>query len=121
MTITFDKEYSQYWQTVIQTMLDGLMIVDPDGIILSINSAFERISGYSKDELIGQSCEVLDCDTCFGARARGGDKHCALFKNGKVRQRKCVLRRKTGNPFMRLRMPPFSKIRTAWSWAVWRP
>jgi len=96
MTITFDKEYSQYWQTVIQTMLDGLMIVDPDGIILSINSAFERISGYSKDELIGQSCEVLDCDTCFGARARGGDKHCALFKNGKVRQRKCVLRRKNG-------------------------
>ena len=96
MTITFDKEYSQYWQTVIQTMLDGLMIVDPDGIILSINSAFERITGYCKDELIGQSCEVLDCDTCFGARARGGDRHCALFKNGKVRQRKCVLRRKNG-------------------------
>ncbi len=96
MTITFDEEYSQYWQTVVQTMLDGLMIVDPDGVILSVNNAFERITGYSQDELIGQSCEVLECDTCFGTRARGGDRHCALFKKGQVKNRKCVLRRKNG-------------------------
>jgi len=96
MGITFDEEYSQYWQTVVQTMLDGLMIVDPDGVIVSVNNAFERITGYSQDELIGQSCEVLDCDTCFGTRARGGDKHCALFKDGQVKNRKCVLRRKNG-------------------------
>ena len=96
MAITFDEEYSQYWQTVVQTMLDGLMVVDPDGVILSVNNAFERITGYRKDELIGQSCEVLDCDTCFGTRARGGDRHCALFKEGQVKNRKCVLRRKNG-------------------------
>lgn len=96
MTITFDEEYSQYWQTVVQTMLDGLMIVDPDGVILSVNNAFERITGYSQDELIGQSCEILECDTCFGTRALGGDRHCALFKKGQVKNRKCVLRRKNG-------------------------
>jgi len=99
----FDDEYSQYWETVVQTMLDGLMIVDPDGVILSINNAFERLTGYRKDELIGRSCEVLDCDACFGARAGGGDLHCALFKEGEVKNRKCVLRRKDGRPLHALK------------------
>ncbi len=98
MTFTFDKEYSRYWETVVQTMGDGLMIVDPDGIIISINNAFAQMTGYRPDELPGQSCEVLGCDTCFASRARGEGKHCELFKEEKVRHRKCVLRRKDGRP-----------------------
>ncbi len=93
-----EEEYSKYWQTVVHTMLDGLMVVDPDGIILSINNAMEQLTGYNKDELIGQSCEILDCDTCFGTRARGGDRHCELFKDGQVRHSKCVLKKKDGSP-----------------------
>ena len=53
MTITFDEEYSQYWQTVIQTMVDGLMIVDPEGIILSVNNAFEHLTGYTLAYIFG--------------------------------------------------------------------
>ena len=94
----FDNEYSQYWQTVVQTMLDGLMIVDPDGIIISTNEALERQTGYTKDELIGQSCDILECNSCFGTRKEGGDKHCALFSEGKVRHSRCVLKRKDGSP-----------------------
>ncbi|MBW1797614.1 MAG: sigma 54-interacting transcriptional regulator [Deltaproteobacteria bacterium] len=93
-----EEEYSQYWKTVVHTMLDGLMVVDPDGIILSINDAMEELTGYRKDELIGKPCDILDCDTCFGTRARGGDRHCALFKDGQVRHSKCVLKRKGGTP-----------------------
>lgn len=92
------EEFSQYWQTVVHTMLDGLMVVDPDGIILSVNNAFERLTGYNQDEIIGRSCELLRCDTCFGTRARGGDKHCELFKHGQVSQTKCVLKKKDGTP-----------------------
>ena len=33
-----DEEYSPYWKTVAHSMLDGLMVLDPDGIILSIVS-----------------------------------------------------------------------------------
>ncbi|MBW2117122.1 MAG: sigma 54-interacting transcriptional regulator [Deltaproteobacteria bacterium] len=93
-----EEEYTQYWQTVVHTMLDGLMVVDPDGIILSINDAMEELTGYRKDELIGKPCDILDCDTCFGTRARGGDRHCALFKDGQVRHSKCVLKKKDGSP-----------------------
>jgi PAS domain S-box-containing protein len=98
MTFTFDREYSRYWETVVQTMVDGLMIVDPEGIIISINNAFAQMTGYRPDEVLGQSCEVLGCDTCFASRARGEGKHCELFKEEKVRHRKCVLRRKDGRP-----------------------
>ncbi|MBC8419242.1 MAG: sigma 54-interacting transcriptional regulator [Desulfobacterales bacterium] len=94
----FDNEYSKYWQTVVQTMLDGLMIVDPDGIIISTNDALEELTGYTRDELIGQSCDILECSSCFGTRKDGGDKHCALFNAGKVRHSRCILKRKDGSP-----------------------
>jgi two-component system response regulator HydG len=93
-----DAEHGHYWETVIDTMMDGLMVVDPEGIIVAINKAMEQVTGYSREELIGQSCSVLDCDTCFRSRARGGGKHCELFKEGRVRRCKCVLRRKDGSP-----------------------
>jgi PAS domain S-box-containing protein len=93
-----EDEYSRYWQTVIGTMLDGLMIVDPEGTILSVNNAMEQLTGYRQEELIGQSCGVLQCDICPGAMAQGGDKHCSLFRDHVVRHRKCMLRRKDGTP-----------------------
>jgi PAS domain S-box-containing protein len=91
-----EKTYGKYWQTVIDTMLEGLMLVDPDGKIIFVNRAFEQLSGYSKEEVEGQSCEVLGCDTCFGTRKEGKDKYCALFKEGQVRRRKCIFTKKDG-------------------------
>ena len=93
-----EEEYNQYWQTIIQTMLDGLMVVDPDGIILSVNKALERLTGYQQSELIGKSCEILGCNICFDAKAKGGEKHCQLFKDHQVRHKRCVLKRKDGSP-----------------------
>jgi PAS domain S-box-containing protein len=93
----FEEEYSQYWKTIVDTMADGLMVVDSEGVIVSINKAMEEISGYSKGELIGKSCELLECDTCFKTRADGHDKYCALFKDGQVTRRKCTLRKKDGS------------------------
>ena len=94
----FDDEYSKYWQTVVQTMLDGLMIVDREGIIISTNDALEKLTGYTRDELVGQSCDILKCNSCFGTKKDGGDKHCGLFNEGKVRHSRCVLMRKDGSP-----------------------
>jgi two-component system response regulator HydG len=93
-----EEKDNKYWETVIDTMMDGLMVVDPEGTIIAINKAMETITGYSKDELVGQSCAILDCDACFGTRAEGYDKYCALFKEGHVSRRKCMLRKKDGKP-----------------------
>ncbi|MBT3255322.1 MAG: sigma 54-interacting transcriptional regulator [Deltaproteobacteria bacterium] len=94
----FEKEYSQYWKTVVETMLDGLMVVDPSGIILSVNNAFETLTGYKEKELVGQPCEILACSTCFHLRAKGGVKHCELFNKGEVRHKRCTFKRKDGSP-----------------------
>ncbi len=67
----FEDEYSRYWKTVVQTMLDGLMVVDPEGVIISVNNAFEKLTGYSEKELIGQSSDVLACESCLRAKALG--------------------------------------------------
>jgi PAS domain S-box-containing protein len=41
----------RYWETVIHTMMDGLMVVDPTGAIVAVNPAMERLTGYSREEL----------------------------------------------------------------------
>jgi PAS domain S-box-containing protein len=107
-----EKVYGDYWKTVIDTMLEGLMLVDPDGRIVFVNRAFEQLSGYSLDELVGKSCEVIGCDTCFGTRAEGKDKYCALFKEGDVRRRKCIFRRKDGTAVHVLKNAATIKDRT---------
>ncbi|MGD8504042.1 MAG: sigma 54-interacting transcriptional regulator [Syntrophobacterales bacterium] len=92
----FEEEYSQYWKTIVDTMADGLMVVDSEGVIVSVNRAMEELSGYSKEELVGKACDILDCDACFKSKAEGHDKYCSLFKDLKVARRKCTLRKKDG-------------------------
>jgi two-component system, NtrC family, response regulator HydG len=72
------------------------MIVDEDGVIVSANRAFERITGYSKEEMLGKPCSMLNCDVCEIAREKNGRHHCLLFKRGKLRMRKCMIMRKDG-------------------------
>ncbi len=90
------QEQCRYWETVIDTMADGLLVVDPDGIIVSTNRALEEITGYERAELIGRTCAALDFDGCHKARAEGGGKHCRLFADGQVRRCRCHLKRRDG-------------------------
>jgi len=93
-----DPEYGRYWKTVVQTMQDGLMVVDDQGVIISVNPALEKLTGYRADELIGQSCSILGCNTCAEAQAAPGEKFCELFTEGQIRSCSCRLRTKDGRP-----------------------
>jgi two-component system response regulator HydG len=90
------QEESDYWQTVVNTMTDGLMVVDNDRTIVSINKAMEVLAGYSKEELIGEPCHVIGCDVCF--RLVGGKKiwKCDLFSKGEIYKRRCSFAKKNG-------------------------
>jgi PAS domain S-box-containing protein len=44
---------------VIEAAPDALMVVDPDGRISLMNAQTERLFGYTRDELLGQSVETL--------------------------------------------------------------
>lgn len=56
------RELDGYWKTVVNTIRDGIMIINPGGAIVSVNRAFEQITGYSREELIGKHCSMLDSD-----------------------------------------------------------
>lgn len=92
-----------YWATVLNTMTDGLMIVDPQGIILAVNRAMETLTGYAAAELVGQPCSILDCDACKGMRPQGPSPQCNLFRLGQVSRIRCTLRRKDGIPLIFLK------------------
>ena len=58
------------------------MIVDTGGSIISVNQAFEAITGYAKDEVIGKSCSVLQCSLFEAVRRPSGKQWCKLFETG---------------------------------------
>ena len=89
-------EIDRYWKTVVNSIRDGVMIVDERGIIVSVNDALERITGYSRDELIGHNCVKLNCDVCEQIRQNDGNQWCSLFTGKQVKSRQCVIVRKDG-------------------------
>ncbi|MHC1742855.1 MAG: sigma-54 interaction domain-containing protein [Syntrophobacteraceae bacterium] len=93
----FEEDLDRYWKTVVSTIRDGIMIVDTCGSIVSVNEAMEMMSGYSREELIGQKCSILNCSIYKMAREKGGKFWCVLFKTGTLNQRRCNIMRKDGS------------------------
>jgi PAS domain S-box-containing protein len=90
------RELDGYWKTVVNTIRDGIMIVNTSGAIVSVNEAFNRITGYSREDVIGKTCRMLHCDVCEEAMAGGGEHWCSLFRNGAIDNRKGRIQRKDG-------------------------
>lgn len=87
-------DISKYWQTIFETLHDGLLIVDPEGTIMAVNPAVEQLTGYSADELIGSNCRVLDCTGCDIYAKGAGARWCKLFADGIVKSKKCLITNK---------------------------
>ncbi len=49
----------QRLQATVESSPSGLLMTDGAGIIMLVNREIERLSGYSRDELIGQSVDLL--------------------------------------------------------------
>ncbi len=92
----FEEDLDRYWKTVVSTIRDGIMIVDTGGSIVSVNAALESMTGYTRNELIGQKCSILNCSIFNVARERAGDHWCVLFKTGNLNTRRCTIMRKDG-------------------------
>lgn len=91
-----NPETNRYWKEVVDTIQDGVMLVNPEGLILSVNRAFEEITGYTKDEILGKPCTVLSCSSCETARKDKRCYCCSMFDKGQLRKQKCALVRKDG-------------------------
>jgi len=93
----YERDLNIYWKTVVDTIQDGIMIVDKGGTIVSVNRALETITGYSRDEMLGKPCTILNCDLCEVVLEKEGKDWCALFRIGHLDRRECTFRRKNGD------------------------
>ena len=91
------RELDGYWKTVVNTIRDGVMIINPGGTIVSVNRAVEQITGYSREELIGKHCSILDDDS-DGHGPRYSE---FLTESGSATeesaQHQCLVKRKDGS------------------------
>jgi PAS domain S-box-containing protein len=95
-----EQEINRYWKRIINTMNDGLMLIAPDGSILMANRAFEELTGYTADELVGKRCTLLKCDACEKTmKIKDGRMLCRLFEDGQkdIKRCRCHILRKDGS------------------------
>jgi two-component system, NtrC family, response regulator HydG len=90
------KDLNYYWESVVNTIQDGVMIVDPQGVVVSINRAFETITGYRQSEIVGEPCTTLGCTSCEVARQAESCHWCVMFKKGHLKKQRCSIVHKDG-------------------------
>jgi len=82
---------------IIDSMADGVFTMDAGGHISSWNPSMERISGYSAEEALGRTCEILQCSRCFGKKCPAGIKKCGIIELGNSEAKECFLKHKEGH------------------------
>ncbi len=87
-------DIARYWKIIVDTLQDGLMVVDPRGKILAANPAAEKLTGYTAEELVGKSCRILNCTGCQIRGHGSGPNWCSLYSSGGVRDKKCLITNK---------------------------
>lgn len=53
------REKEAHLQSILDTVLDATVVIDPNGIMLSFNASAVRQFGYSPEEAIGQNVSML--------------------------------------------------------------
>ena len=81
---------------IIETMANGLFTLDISGKITSWNPAMERITGYTAEEAVGESCSLLNFNRCFSKSCPAGIRECGIYKHGRIDGKECFLKHKNG-------------------------
>ncbi|MCD6282452.1 EAL domain-containing protein [bacterium] len=55
-------DYMRRAVVVFESTSEGIITMDADGTILDVNAAFSRITGYSKQEVVGETARILMSD-----------------------------------------------------------
>ncbi|MCL4500625.1 MAG: PAS domain S-box protein [Deltaproteobacteria bacterium] len=85
------REQRAYLRGLIESSVDGLITVDPEGFITDVNEQMCRMTGYSRDELIGSPFRQYFTDP---QRADAGVK--STFAEGVVTNYDLVLKTRSG-------------------------
>ena len=79
------------WRPIIDSVQDGIILVDAYGKLIAANQAAQLMTGYEEKDLKGKSCRILNCTGCQIHGTGPGKQWCGLFLEGIVRDKKCVI------------------------------
>ncbi|MBN2418079.1 MAG: PAS domain S-box protein [Deltaproteobacteria bacterium] len=54
------KRSEEKHRTILQTAIDGFMIIDKTGEIIEVNDSYSKMSGYSREELLNKNAAMLE-------------------------------------------------------------
>ncbi len=81
---------------IINSVADGVFIVDPKGLISFWNPSMETISGFTAQEAMGKPCNLIACSSCPEEGCTDGFSDCSNI-NSKISETiECVLKHKNG-------------------------
>ncbi len=80
-----------YLNAILETAATAIFTVDENKKILSVNEAFVSITGYSPEEIVGLTCDILESPECY--------QECELYSsnfNQRLYRKQCRIRSKSG-------------------------
>jgi len=90
------QDLTPYFESILDTINEGLLLIGRDGKILMVNKAMEELIGYSTEHVVGRPCTLLRCDACERVLRKDGGWWCTLFQHGKEIKRHCQIMKKDG-------------------------
>ena len=84
-------DIGKQWRDIIDSVQDGIIVVDDKGRFVAANQTAQLITGYTEQELKGQSCRLLNCTGCKLVGKGKGKEWCGLFSAGRIREKKCMI------------------------------
>jgi len=87
-------DIGKQWRHIIESVQDGIIIVDAQGNFIAANQTAQLITGYKESELKGQSCRILHCNGCDIIGKGRGKEWCTLFSHGFIAEKKCIITNK---------------------------
>ncbi|MEA1967911.1 MAG: sigma 54-interacting transcriptional regulator [Thermodesulfobacteriota bacterium] len=94
--IEFEIKNNEFVKLLLESIGDGIFVLDIHGKIIAWNPAMEKITGYSADEVKGKSCKIMNFSQCFDRNCPTGIQDCGILKYGKVKPTECLLSHKKG-------------------------
>ncbi|GMV98990.1 MAG: hypothetical protein AMXMBFR84_01300 [Candidatus Hydrogenedentota bacterium] len=94
MIESFEREALEL-AAILDTMADGVFVIDNDHRIQRWNRAMQRLTGYSSDEAYGQPCSFLKAGDA-GTAVPFENMDCELFARGEANRVETVIARRDG-------------------------
>jgi two-component system, NtrC family, response regulator HydG len=82
---------------LIESMAEGVFVLNETGEITLWNPAMERITGYTAQEAMGRDCTIVAFSSCLDKSCPTGTAQCGIYKMGAVNSKECWLRHKDGH------------------------